>query len=217
MPNLTEITAWTLIKSGGAIMVPILLSSVFAVGIVIEKLIFFNAIKTNTDELKNKVFDCLKNNKIKEAIQLCDSNPAPVAKILKAGIIKFGCSREEIKEQIEAASLYEIPRLENHLDALATIAHISPLLGFLGTVLGMTNCFHSMQARAASMNPLMPQDLAGGVFEALITTIAGLMVAIPSYIAYNYCVHRVHHFVLQMEQTATELVNFMCQVTPAQN
>ncbi len=216
MGGIWEMNAWSLIKSGGPIMAPIILCSVFALGIVIEKLLHFAFIKTNVPRLKRQVFDYIRNNRIKESIELCNTNNSPVAKILKAGILKFGASREEIKESMEDVSLFEIPKLESRLSALATIAHISPLLGLLGTVTGMTASFHTIQVRAASLNPVTPGDLAGGIGEALLTTVAGLMVAIPTFVAYNYFVHRTNHFVLEMERGATELVNFICQVTETQ-
>lgn len=216
MGGIWEMNAWSLIKSGGPIMAPIILCSIFALGIVIEKLLYFASIKTNVPQLKKQVFDHIKNNRIKESIELCNANQSPVAKILKAGVLKFGASREEIKESMEDVSLFEIPKLEGRLSALATIAHISPLLGLLGTVTGMTASFHMIQVRAASLNPITPGDLAGGIGEALLTTVAGLMVAIPTFVAYNYFVHRTNQFVLEMERGATELVNFICQVTEAE-
>src|SRR3989338_4722308 len=215
MGGVWGMNAWELIKMGGPLMVPILLCSLFALGIVIEKLIHFSTIETNAAQLKANVFGLLKNNKIKEAVQLCDAHPSPIAKILKAGVLKFGTPREEIKESMEDTSLFEIPKLENRLGALETIAHISPLLGLLGTVTGMTTCFHTIQVRAASLNPVTPGDLAGGIGEALITTVAGLMVAIPTFVAYNYCVSRISRFTLEMERAATELVNFMCHMAEA--
>ena len=215
MGGIWGMNAWELVKMGGPLMVPILLCSLFALGIVIEKLIHFSTIQTNAAQLKANVFGLIKNNKIKEAVQLCDANPSPVARILKAGVLKFGTPREEIKESMEDTSLFEIPKLENRLGALGTIAHISPLLGLLGTVTGMTTCFHTIQVRAASLNPVTPGDLAGGIGEALITTVAGLMVAIPTFVAYNYCVSRISRFTLEMERAATELVNFMCHMAEA--
>jgi len=208
-----EMNAWELIKAGGPVMVPILLCSFFAFGIVIEKIFYFSSIKTNVVELKKQLFDLIRNNNIKEAVQLCDQHRSPVAKLMRAGLIKFGSSRESIKESIEAVSLFEVPKLESRLNALATIAHISPLLGLLGTVTGLTSCFYTIQARAASLNPLTPADLAGGITEALLTTVTGLMVAIPAFVIYNYFVSRVNQYVLDMERSSTELVNFMCQLT----
>ena len=205
--------AWQLMKAGGPIMIPIGVCSVLALGIVIEKLWYFRIIKTDTQALKKKVFDFIQGNKIQEAARFCDQEGSPVARILKAGVMNFGAPREAIKEHMEDASLFEVPKLESRLVALATIAHISPLLGLLGTVTGMTVSFHTIQVRAASMNPVTPGDLAGGVGEALLTTVAGLMVAIPTFVAYNYCVSRVNHYVLEMERAATELVNFMSRLT----
>ncbi len=208
-----EMNAIQLMKAGGPLMVPILICSLIALAIVTEKLIYFASIRTDLLILKRQVFDYMKSNKIKESIQVCEVNRSPVAKILKAGIVKFGSSREEVKQSMEDVSLFEIPKLEGRLPALATIAHICPLLGLLGTVTGMTESFHTIQMRAASLNPVTPGDLAGGIGEALLTTVAGLMVAIPTFVAYNYCVSRINHVVLEMERSATELLNFMGQVS----
>jgi len=215
--NIWEISLWKLILAGGPIMAPIILCSVFALGIVIEKLIYFSSIKTDTIKLKNQVFEHVKNNKLKEAVELCEINPAPVARILKAGLLKSGASRDEIKEAIEDVSLFEIPKLERRLNALATIAHVAPLLGLLGTVTGMTGSFHTIQVRSTTLNPVTPGDLAGGIWEALLTTVAGLVVAIPTFVAYNYCISQVNHHVLEMERIATELVNFLSQIAEAES
>ncbi len=213
--GLWGMSAWDFIKAGGPLLIPILLCSFFALGIFIEKISYFASIKTDVVLLKKRVFDLIKNNQIIEAIKLCESDRSAVAKILKAGLLKFGSSREDIKESIEAVSLLEIPKLEIRLGALATIAHISPLLGLLGTVAGMTSIFHTIQIRAASLNPVTSGDLAGGIYEALLTTIAGLMVAIPAFIAYNYCIARTNHIILEMERVATELVNLMHHISEA--
>ena len=213
MGGIWEMTAWGFLKTGGPIMYPILLCSIFSFGIIVEKIVYFYSIKADINDLKKKVFDGLKNNKIKEAILICDASRSPVAKILKAGVIKFGSSRDHIKESMEDISLYEIPKLESRLSALATIAHVSPLLGLLGTVTGMTAIFHTIQVRVNSLNPLTPGDLAGGVGEALLTTVAGLMVAIPTFLFYNYFVNRVNGFILEMERAATELLNHMSHIS----
>ena len=204
---------WELIAAGGPMMAPILLCSVFALGIVIEKLRYLSSLGGDLSRLKSDIFNDLRENRLKETIQHCEEHPSPVAKILKAAILKSGSSAEEIKEAMEGVSLYEIPRLEQHLGALSTITHVSPLLGLLGTVTGMTEIFHTVQVRANSMSPLSPGDLAGGVWQALITTVAGLVVAVPAYVAYNYCVSRVNIIVLEMERAATEILNFLNQVS----
>ena len=213
MGGFWDMSAWTLIKAGGPVMAPILLCSFLALGIVIEKFIYFSSIKMPVVRFKQQIFESVKNNSLSEAIQLCDANSSPVAKIFKAGLSKFGYPRESIKEMLEDASLFEIPKLEKRLGALATIAHVAPLLGLLGTVTGMISAFHTIQLRTASLNPVTPGDLAGGIAEALITTVAGLMVAIPTFVAYNYFVSRVNNIILEMERGSTELVNLICDLT----
>jgi biopolymer transport protein ExbB len=207
-----EISIFQLIKSGGPIMVPIILCSIFALGIVIEKIYYFSKLNTNTHLLKEQLFEYIKANKIQDAIHFCDSINSPVARVLKAGVGKFGSSRDEIKEAMEDCSLFEIPKLEKRMTALATIAHITPLLGLLGTVTGMTGSFHTIQVRSSTLNPVTPGDLAGGIWEALLTTVAGLVVAIPTFVAYNYLTSRINFFILEMERAATELVNFMSNI-----
>ncbi|OGX07820.1 MAG: hypothetical protein A2Z88_08635 [Omnitrophica WOR_2 bacterium GWA2_47_8] len=201
--------AFELVKAGGPIMYPILLCSIIALGIVIEKFTMFNKIHTNIYSFKKQVIELLKTNKLQEAVRLCDNNFSPVAKISKAGILKFGRSREEIKEAMEDASHFEIPPLERRLTTLNTIAQIAPLLGLLGTVTGMTESFHTIQMQASTINPVTPGDLAGGIWAALLTTVAGLCVAIPTYVAYNYFVSRVNYFVLEMEKAATDLLSIL--------
>ncbi|MBU1869488.1 MAG: MotA/TolQ/ExbB proton channel family protein, partial [Candidatus Omnitrophica bacterium] len=147
----------------------------------------------------------------KEAIQICDNTKSPVANILKAGILRYDRPRPQIIEAIEDASLYQVPRLQKNLPVLSTIAHISPLLGLLGTVVGMIRCFQVIQAKAALNQPVSPVDLAGGVWQALLATVAGLLVAIPTFVAYNYLVNRVNSIILEMEKASTELVNFLTE------
>ena len=211
--SIWEISVWKMIVAGGPIMIPIILCSILALGIFIEKVVYFATIKTDVQKLKHRVFDSIKNDEIKQAVEICEEDRSPVAKIMKAGIMKFGNSREEIKEAMEDVSLFEVPKLERRLNILATIAHIAPLLGLLGTVTGMTGSFHTIEVRSTSLNPVTPGDLAGSIWEALLTTVAGLIVAIPTFVAYNYLIGRVNNFVLEMERTATELLNFLCHIT----
>ena len=195
--------------AGGLIMWPILFASVWALAIVIEKLLYLRRIRVDTEEFLKKILVKIKQQKIKEAFFDCDTTLAPIGKILKAGILKHGRPREEIKEALEDASLYEIPILERNLSVLATIASVAPLLGLLGTVVGMVSCFQSIQLKATSVRPVTPGDLAGGIWEALLTTVAGLMVAIPTFLVNNYLVNSVNNLILEMERASVELVNFL--------
>jgi len=209
--DLYRMNLWQIFLAGGPVMWPILLCSVFAFAIIIAKWWQLYKIEINTQEFLKNILDKMKRHETKEALQICDNTKSPIANILKAGILKYDRPRPQIIEAIEDASLYEIPRIEKNLTALATIAHISPLLGLLGTVTGMVRCFQTIQAKATSFHPVSPGDLAGGIWEALLTTVAGLIVAIPTFVFYNYLVSRINHFILEMEKASTELVNFLTE------
>lgn len=209
--DLWKMSLWQLFLVGGPIMWPVLLSSVFAFAIILEKFWHLHKIRIDTQSFLTNILDKMKRHEIKEALQVCDNTKSPVAHILKAGILKYDRPRARIVEAIEDASLYEVPKLEKNLPMLATIGHIAPLLGLLGTVTGMVRCFQLVQAKATTLHPISPGDLAGGIWEALLTTVAGLSVAIPTYVAYNYLVSRINNFVLEMEKASTELVNFLSE------
>ena len=198
-------------QKGGIIMYPILLCSIIALAIFIERLWQLHMAQINTEKFMNEISAMLRRNRIKEAIDTCNRTRGPVANILKAGILKHDRSRAEIREAIEDAGGYEVPELEKNISALATIAHVSPLLGLLGTVTGMVRAFQVIQEKTTAATPVSPGDLAGGIWEALITTVAGLVVAIPTIIVYNYLVSRVEAIVLDMERSSTELVNILTQ------
>ena len=209
--DLYKMSLWQIFLAGGVVMWPILLCSIFAMAIILEKLIYLKRIKIDAPEFLNSIFDKMKRHQTKEALEICDATNNPIGRILKAGILKYDRSRPQIKEAIEDASLYEIPRLEKNLPALSTIAQVSPLLGLLGTVMGMVRCFQAIQAKSSALYPVSAGDLAAGIWEALFATVAGLVVAIPAFIVYNYLVNRVNNFILDMEKAATEFINFIVE------
>lgn len=200
---------WELIQKGGPMMYLIILSSILAFGVFIERVYHLNRAKIDANKFMDAITNVLKRNKIIEAIEMCNSTPGPIAHIIKAGILKHDRSKPEIKESVEEAAQLEVPRLERHLPILATITHIAPLLGLLGTVTGMIKSFQIIQQKALAMAPVNPGDLAGGIWEALLATLAGLSVAIPTYVAYNYLVSQVDSLVHDMERSATDLVNLL--------
>jgi len=199
------------VQKGGPVMYPIILCSILAFTIVIERLYHLRRAKIDTRKFMDEIANILRRNKIMDAVELCDKTPGPIPYILKAGIMKHDRPRAEIKEAIEDAGLYEVPRLEKNVTVLAIIAHIAPLLGLLGTVTGMVRCFQTIQQKSTAFHPVSPGDLAGGIWEALITTVAGLSVGIPTLVAYNYFVNRISNFVLDMEKAAIDLVNMLTQ------
>jgi biopolymer transport protein ExbB len=200
---------WDMIQKGGPMMYLIILSSVLAFGVVIERIYNLNRARIDADKFVDDIMSVMKRNKIIAAIELCNMTPGPIAHIVKAGILKHDRSKHEIKEAIDEDAQLEIPRLENHLPILATVAHIAPLLGLLGTVTGMIKSFQVIQQKASAMVPVNPGDLAGGIWEALLATLAGLSVAIPTYVAYNYLVSQVDNLVYDMERSATDLTNLL--------
>jgi biopolymer transport protein ExbB len=197
------------IQKGGPIMYVILLCSIVAFAVVIERFLQLRRARIDTDKFMNDISNLLKRNRIMEAIDMCNQTPGPISQVVKAGILKHDRSKPEIREAIEDSAVGEIPILEKNLSMLATVAHIAPLLGLLGTVTGMVRAFQVIEQKATALQPVNPKDLAGGIWEALLTTVFGLCVAIPTYVAYNYFVTKVNGFVLEMEKSATDLVNLL--------
>ncbi|MDP2928793.1 MAG: MotA/TolQ/ExbB proton channel family protein [Candidatus Omnitrophota bacterium] len=187
----------------------IIILSVISLGIIIERIYSLNRARIDARDFMDEIINGFKRNKVIESIEMCNKTPGPIAHIIKAGILKHDRSRPEIKESIDEAAALEIPLMEKHLPILATIAHIAPLMGLLGTVSGMIKAFQVIQNKAAMMTPVNPGDLAGGIWESLLATLAGLLVAIPTYVAYNYLVNQVDSLVYDMERSATDLVNLL--------
>ena len=200
-----------IIQKGGAIIYPIILCSIIAFAIIMERLYYLSKTKIDTVAFMNNIEGALKYNKVAEAVKICEDTKGPIARIVKAGILKYDRPRQEMREAIEDAGHQEVPMLERHIKILATIAHITPLLGLLGTVIGMVKTFQVIQVKTVTLNPVSAGDLAGGIWEALLTTAAGLIVAIPVIAAYHYLSARVQDFVFEMERSATELINILSQ------
>ncbi|MGD0337069.1 MAG: MotA/TolQ/ExbB proton channel family protein [Candidatus Omnitrophota bacterium] len=206
-----SMSSWQLFLAGGPLMWPILLCSVIAVTIIAEKLLYLHKVNIGTQAFLSAILEKMKRHEIKEALQICETTSGPIANILKAGILKYDRPRQQIIEAIEDASLYEIPRIEKNLNILDAIAHISVLLGLLGTVTGMIRCFQVIELNSLTLHPVSAASLSSGIWEALLTTAAGLVVAIPVFLAYNYLVNRTSNFILEMQKTSTELVNFLTE------
>jgi len=195
-------TFWNYMRMGGVVMWPLLAFSVAALAVSIERFIALRRAKINVNEFLAKVRKALVvNRSIREAIKVCEQYRGPVASIMKAGLLKYGQPKEDIEKTIENAALFEMGRLERFLPVLATTANVAPLLGFLGTVTGMIKSFDALAAAGLS-NPGL---VALGIKEALITTAAGLIIAIPVQLVYNYFMSRINKFVRDIE-TATNML-----------
>ncbi|MBN2145167.1 MAG: MotA/TolQ/ExbB proton channel family protein [Candidatus Aureabacteria bacterium] len=194
---------------GGPLMYPIVLCSIVSCAVFFERLYHFKRASLNLDPFMKKLCELMRSRRWVEAITLCSDSPGPVAAVLKNGIIKHDENRELIKESIENSITHEMPRLERNVQLLSISAHIAPLLGLLGTVLGMIECFRVIQTKAGIVNPT---DLAGGISVALITTAAGLTVAIPSFLAYSFTVARIDIFSVQIERSSTEILELIEEI-----
>src|SRR5216117_2764948 len=164
------------LKMGGMMIWMILFASAVAVVVFIERVLHYHRAQINSMEFLNGVRNVLKRENVVEAISICDATPGPVARLVKVAILNREKGREGVREALEEAGLLEVPRLEDKLNLLATIAQITPLMGLLGTVLGFIQIFTVLQNKSTLANM---QDLAGGIWQALICTAAGLAVAIP--------------------------------------
>lgn len=197
-----------LLSHGGPMLWILLLASTAAIVVVVERMFHYHRAQINSMEFLSGVRNVLRRENIVEALSICDATPGPVARLVKVAILNRERGRDGVRESLEEAGLVEVPRLEEKLNLLATIAQLAPLLGLLGTVLGFINMFIAL--RAGGVHAHM-EDLSGGIWQALISTAAGLAVAIPCYAAYNYLVSRVNSIVLDMEKAATEIVNMVTE------
>lgn len=184
-----------------------------AVGVVvfIQRILHYHRAQINSTEFLNGVRNVLRRDNVVEAISICDATPGPVARLVKTAILNRDHGRDRIREAIEEAGLVEVPRLEEKLALLATIAQLAPLLGLFGTVLGFMQVFRQLQDAGLSAHVGI---LSHGVWQALICTAAGLAVALPAHAGYNYLVSRVNSIVLDMERAATEIANIVAE-TPS--
>ncbi len=207
------LTLPVLLSSGGPVLWLLLLISAVAVAVFIERFLHCHRAQINSTVFLNGVRTVLKRNNVVEALSICDATPGPVARLVKTAILNRDQGRDRVREALEEAGSAEVPRLEEKLNLLATIAQLSPLIGLLGTVLGFTQTFDLMKDHGLNAHV---GDLSMGISRALICTAAGLAVAIPAHAAYNYLVHRVNSIVLDMERAATEIVQIVGEAVAPQ-
>ena len=196
----------TLLANGGPMMWLLLLLSGAAIAVFIERVLYCHRSQINSSEFLNGVRTVLKRDNVVEALSICDATPGPVARLVRTAIVNRDKGKDGIREALEDAGLVEVPRLEAKLNLLATIAQIAPLMGLLGTVLGFIVMFMQLQDAGVYANV---GQLAKGIWQALISAGAGIAVAIPTHAGYNYLVSRVNAIVLDMERSATEIVNIL--------
>ena len=194
------------LAAGGLMIWVIVATSAVALAVFFERLLQFHRDQIDSTQFLNGVRNVLKRDNIVEALAICDATPGPVPRLVKTAILNRERGREAVREALEDAGSWEVPRLEEKLNLLATIAQIAPLLGLLGTVLGFMTVFQAVQDAGLNAHVGL---LAKGIWQALICTAAGLAVSIPSYAGYNYLVGRVNSIVLDMEQISSEILNIV--------
>ena len=195
-----------MMSDGGPVMWLILFCSIAAMIIFLEKWFQFHREQINVGELITGLFNVLRRDGYVEAITLCDNTPGPVPAVLNAAILAHQRGEKNLDNAISGACLDEVARLERHLNILGTIGYIAPLLGLLGTVLGLMEAFQAVNSTASVY--LSVTELASAVNQALITTAAGLAVAIFCYAAYNYLHSRLNAITLDIEKAASEISAF---------
>ncbi len=194
-----------LVKAGGWLMIPILACSVLAMGIILERLWAYRQKRVLPKNLVAQVWNLHRNNQLSHAHVAAIREGSPLGRVLAAGLVNRHHSREIMKESIEEVGRQVIHELERYLNTLGTIASITPLLGLLGTVIGMIKVFTAITTAGVGD----PSVLAGGISEALLTTAAGLAVAIPALIFHRYLSGKVNMLVLSMEEEALKMVEVM--------
>jgi biopolymer transport protein ExbB len=197
---------WELMIRGGWIMWPIMVCSVAAATMFLERAFHLHRAQIKQDDFLNGIYTIVNRGNTAEAVSICDQTPGPVAHVVRIALLHTDEPPLELKRTISKAGLSEIPRLEKNLGGLLTIAQIAPLLGLLGTIVGLVDVFVTMEQGA----PLVEiGDLSAGIWQALSTSAAGLCISIPTFAGYNFLLSRVERITLDMEYAAEEIYRFL--------
>ena len=201
-----------IILQGGWVMIPLGLLSVLAIYLFIERLATLRAAQSDPYQLTDRIRRYIQVSDVRGAIGFCDAQDNPISRILKRGLERLGRPISEIQDAVQAAGKHEAFELEKRTDMLASIASIAPMLGFLGTVIGMIEAFQEIQNLQGNVNPSV---LAGGIWEALITTATGLLVGIVAIFFYNFLINRINRQVNNMERSATDFIDLLQEPVPS--
>lgn len=189
------------------VLVVLALCSLVSMAIFFERLLFLRKAETDSNSLIIHLRKALCEQNIMEAIRTCEARGGAVSNILRTGLLKHERSKQEIEQAMEVAGLAEIARLEKNARILSVIAHIAPLIGLLGTVIGFIQAFSEM--RVSGLMDISTTRVGEAMEYALVTTAAGLVVAIPTVVAYNYLISRIRSITLEMQVTSSEVVDLL--------
>jgi biopolymer transport protein ExbB len=197
---------FALLKQGGPMVILILISGLVALAVFLERVLHLHRARIKSEDFLRGICNNLARGNTAEAVTICDETPGPVAYIVRTAIVNREAGLDAMREAVNQAGRTEISRMERRLSVLATVAQVAPLMGLLGTVLGLIRATLVVQQQA----PLVQSaDIARGMMEALVSTAAGLTVAIPCYVAFNFLLTRVEKIVLDMEHAASEILGFL--------
>ena len=200
-----EISIWELAKAGGwYIMLPLAFCSILAVYIFVERFLAVQKALKSEKNFMDSIKNFVKQGDLNSAKNLCTTTDNPLARMVGKGISRIGKPMKDIAASVENVGKLEIGKLEQRLSVLGTISGVAPMIGFLGTVIGMITTFHKMTNEGVQI-----ENLAGGIMQAMVTTVAGLVVGIFAYISYNYLVSKVEKVIHEMEGASIEFLDIL--------
>ncbi len=205
-PTEISISIYELVLKGGWIMAILGLFSIIAVYIFVERFFTINKASREDRNFMNNIKDFIKGGKVDSALALCKSNKSPIARMIEKGLMRIGRPLNDINAAIENVGKLEVSRLEKNVAGLATIAGAAPMLGFLGTVIGMIIAFYDMSMAGNNIDISL---LSAGIYQAMITTVGGLIVGIVAYVCYNILVAKVEKLVYLLEARSTEFMDLL--------
>ena len=194
-----------ILNQGGPLVFLLLGCSLLAVGIFLERFFLFHRANLDVQDLLQGLGNLIHKKNYAEALHVCAGTPGPVARVVHAAIVQHEAPREELKQIVQEAGQLEVPKLERYLSAILAIAYIAPLIGLLGTVLGLIDTFIPVTENGWASTT----DLAKGIYKSLVTSAVGLAVSIPSYILYSYLAAALHSLMHDMERGGIEIVNLI--------
>ncbi len=195
-----------LLNAGGLVMFLIIVCAAIALLVILERLFSFRRAQIDVHDFLRGLFNVLQRNNAREAITICEEASGPAAHVIRAAILRCEQGEGAIRQAVEEASLAEAPRLEKNMRLLATLAHVAPMLGLLGTMVGMIGLFQEMETGGSLVDTAL---LAKHIWRALLTTAAGITVAIPIYAFYNFLVARIDGLLLDMDRAGSEAIRFL--------
>ena len=206
-----KMSLWDMFNKGGWLMWVLLLLGGVTIFIFVERFVAIQRAQRLDMHFMNRIRDYVVDGKVKDAIAFCHHENTPIARMIEKGLERLGRPMSDVQTAIENVANLEVSKLENGLPTLATIAGGAPMIGFLGTVLGMVRTFMDMAAAGGTVDMAL---LSSGMYVAMVTTVGGLMVGIPAYFGYNYLVARIEKLVFRMEANSIAFMDILNQ--PAQ-